>query len=120
MSDLREELADFFVLADFAISARRLDGSTFAGILLDPYQASQIGLAPVEATNPVLRCVEADTLDIIDGDFLTIAGIDYLVRERRPDGTGLIAMALEKSSGLAMWDDGNSQWDGGNTGWVAP
>lgn len=52
---------------------------------------------PVSSTNPILTCRSADlTNGGKEGDRLTIDGVDYLVRDVQPDGTGMTVLELEK------------------------
>jgi hypothetical protein len=115
MTGVAENLAEFFT--DFAVDAVGDDASTRRGILLEPFEASRIGLVPMEAASPVFRCVAADVASLASGDVLTISERLFTIRELQPDGAGLISLILERHRGETVWDGGETEWDEGNTTW---
>lgn len=90
--------ADFGIAATYRSAANLSIRSTINGIFDAAHLSVDVssGVA-VSSTNPIFTCRTTDlTSGGTEGDRLTIDGIDYLVRDVQPDGTGMTVLELEK------------------------
>ena len=101
---MTESLADFFDTTDGdvpAVSATYTPtvGSvaTIAGRFDKPWaDGENYGVVMATRSEPQFLCAEAGLpATAAQGDKLTVASVDYRVREIRPDGTGLAMLPLE-------------------------
>ena len=89
---------DFDVyFSDFGTSAVLDDGSSVDVIFDQAYIAS---LMQVESSGPmaVLKSTDAETAELAQGSRLAIGGIDYVIAEAQPDGTGITVLQLHKDA----------------------
>lgn len=71
-------------------------GETFYGQFNEPYRAINSQLGVIEVTDPTFLCKTSDvtTLEIVNGNTLTIGGNDYLVIGREPGDPGITTLVL--------------------------
>jgi len=92
-----EDLTGFFDTAQgFAVDAT-WNGVTPVTVIFDQaYFSDTPGTAGIESSKPVALAIEAEMDGVAQGDTLAIGATTYTVAEVHPDGTGLIALVLEK------------------------
>jgi hypothetical protein len=93
---LASDLADIFLVADFA-TAVTYDGGTIYGIFDNetvPIDAG--GFVDVHQEQPRLTCKTADIPSIAEADAMVIGGVNYRVVAWVHDGTGVSVVSLEK------------------------
>lgn len=95
-----EDLTQFFRTADFAVTGVFTpsggSATTVYGIFDNVFSED----LQVAGSLPVFECAAADVATMAVDDLLTITGSaaddDYFVRTMRPDGTGVMALTLER------------------------
>lgn len=93
---LAEDLAAYFATEDgFAVTATS-GASSFPVIFDNDYQASLGGF--VEGASPQCMARTSDVSALVQGSAITIEAVAYLVREVRPDGTGVTTLLLERAA----------------------
>lgn len=96
------DLSDFFVLDDFAITAKYTaigkPTKMIKGIFDNP-QASRnaTDLLNVTIPAPQFACRTVDVPNAADGDAMVIQSVSYYVRVVLTDGTGVSTLILEKA-----------------------
>jgi len=70
--------------------------SAFNVIFTESFQMLNPVTGNVESTAPQALVKTASVPDVIQGDYLTIAGIIYVVREVQPGSSGLTLLLLSK------------------------
>jgi len=100
-SFIRNDLAALFNPSDFGVEqgSAIYGGNAVAGIFDNGDVEVQMGEGPVDI---VRECAftgrSADFSNIAEGDFLTIDGVVYVIREWMDDGEGEIQIRLEPPS----------------------
>lgn len=90
LSPMFDETQGFGVAAEW-------EGSSFSVIFDDGYFAATGEEVNFDSSRPRATCRSADVAGIHEGDAITVAGADYVVvGNPRPDGTGLVILALEE------------------------
>lgn len=74
------------------------DAKSIAGIFNHEFSENSLGTAGAESTTPIFVCQASKVPNIAQGDTLTINSQNYSVRQVEPDGQGVVALVLEKSS----------------------
>jgi hypothetical protein len=87
-----EDLTPFFALDDFA-ELVTVAGVTFSAVFDAEHS---VGL-DVAGVRPMLTCPAADVAGVSVGAAATVRGQAYTVREIQPDGTGVVALMLERN-----------------------
>lgn len=96
------DLSDFFVLDDFATTAKYTaigkTSKTIKGIFDSP-QASRNATDMLDVTIPATQfvCRTVDAPNAADGDAIVIKSVSYYVRVVLTDGTGVSTLILEKA-----------------------
>ena len=95
-----ENLAAFFNTAEFATAALYTPGvgqpSTVNGIFDNGDIELPIGIARIEGNEPKFHCALADMPSPKNGETLQINSINYVIRARQQDGTGVQVVILEE------------------------
>ena len=93
-----EDLTAFMDLGGFAVQAtaatRHGEVVSFAVIFDNGYAGALGGLA--DATQPTALARSADVADLVQGCAVCVAGVDWVVTDLQPDGTGMTTMLLRK------------------------
>lgn len=92
-----EDLSQFFVEADFA-QAATLNGVAVTGIFDNSYITGAVGPAGMASTGPIFTLPTADVPASPVGKTLVTGGVTYTVAEHQPDGTGVSALMLERTT----------------------
>lgn len=95
--------ASFFVQDDWAVQARwqpKIGAPTMVVGIFDAEHVevevdTESGVA-IESVNPVFNMTTASMPEVQESDGLRIEEVDYVVREIRPDGTGVSMLRLER------------------------
>lgn len=95
-----ESLSGYF--GDFAVAATLQGVAVASGVIFDDDYAPQLG-EYVEGNSPAVTAIAAEVPSVAQGQMLVISaapglgvrGGTYKVREKKPDGTGLIVLRLE-------------------------
>ena len=90
-----EDLTVFFDNDEHAVKAI-FQGRYIAGIFDKEYYPIDIGEAEFESSEPRFLCAVCDLGYIKNGSVLKICDVDYTVRSKQPDGTGLVSLVLTK------------------------
>lgn len=91
MMSFVEAFPSFFV--DFGVTATI--GAASVNGVLDLPQMETFGML---GTDPTFTCASSDVSGIAAGQALTISGVGYTVTAVKPDGTGMTALTLDRSS----------------------
>jgi len=88
---------NFFFESDaFADTATLADASTVNGIFdTEEREVDTDGEVNVVADDPQFTCRTSDVSGLKEGDTLTIEGVQYAIRYRRDDGTGVTDLYLQ-------------------------
>lgn len=86
-------------MADFSVVALggtcTLNGAAFDGIF-DNNNAAALNI--LGGSNPIFECPEANLLGVDPrGKVMVINGVNYTVRENKPDGNGWTVLELDKA-----------------------
>ena len=86
---------DFGVAASYTPAGG--SASTVNGIFDNEYFATDAGGEVAFALQqPMFHCRTADVPSAAEGDAIRVSGVDYTVRNVRPDGTGMTMLMLEE------------------------
>jgi len=86
---------DFGVAASYTPAGG--SATTVNGIFDNEYFETDAGGEVAFALQqPMFHCRTADVASAAEGDAITISGTDYIVRNVRPDGTGMTMLMLEE------------------------
>lgn len=91
-----DDLAIMLDVEEFA-TAITYDGGTINGVFDNetvPVDAG--GYAQVHQEQPRITCRTSDVPSIAEGETMTIASVDYVIRAWIHDGTGVTTIQLEK------------------------
>jgi hypothetical protein len=93
-----EDLSLFLSADEFGVVAtattRFSEAVQFAVIFDNGYGAQFGGLA--DATQPSALARSADVADLVQGCPVCVAGVDWVVTDLQPDGTGMTTVLLRK------------------------
>lgn len=93
---LDEDLTIFF--DDFAVSATLVNqGRTISVITNAPDEYLLLAGIGNDVERPLMLAIDADVVDVVDGDPIQIGGIDYLVISNRAEGTGLAWLSYKRA-----------------------
>lgn len=81
--------ADFYNIADFAVTAT-YNGSDLVGIFAHEY----VEVGGIESRRPVFRC---QTVNVGEGDSITIEGDNYTIANTEPNGHGEVLLILKNA-----------------------
>jgi len=93
--------AIFLSTGDFGVAASYTPSggvaATVNGIFDNEYFETDAGGEVAFALQqPMFHCRTADVSSAAEGDAITISGTNYIVRNVRPDGTGMTMLMLEE------------------------
>lgn len=96
-----DDLGNFFLLEDFAISVNFLQNDVVIGSVLGIFDNPQISRGmnnefDITIPQPKFTCRTADLPNVAEGDKLSISGVEYYIRVQINDGEGVSTMSLEK------------------------
>jgi len=96
-----DDRAIFLNTDDFGVAASYTpaggSATTVNGIFDNEYFETDAGGEVAFALQqPMFHCRTADVASAAEGDAITISGTDYIVRNVRPDGTGMTMLMLEE------------------------
>jgi len=60
------------------------------------YDEDYVESLDIAGVRPLLHCRSTDVADVIQGDDVEVAGVDYLVAKVQQDGTGVTILILEE------------------------
>jgi len=81
---------------DFSVAAT-YNGSTVRGIFDNEYRPAEFGgEVGVAGTDPAFTCRTSEINAAVEGETITISGVNYTIRDIMPDGTGVTELVLEK------------------------
>lgn len=81
--------------SEFAAASFTLNGVSIQGIYDDAYY-QVVGIdGSVESSQPAVICVQSDATGVKHEDIVVIDGKTFYVVGIKPDGTGMIELALE-------------------------
>lgn len=97
-----DDRAIFFSADDFGVTATYTPSGGGAlsvnGIFDNEYFETDAGGEVAFALQqPMFHCRTADVPSAAEGDSLTVSGVGYVVRNVRPDGTGMTMLILEEN-----------------------
>lgn len=87
---------NFAVLSKLADESATVGGVSVSGIFNNGYNASGLGMAGFEATQPSLTCLVADVPSVAHGNSVVVAAGTFKVAEIEPDGSGFVKLVLKK------------------------
>lgn len=94
-----EDLTPFLDLAGFAVQAQAI--TRFGEVVQIPviFDNGYVGALGdrMESAQPQVQAATAAVADLAHGCLLTINGVDYLLANAQPDGTGMSTLFLELS-----------------------
>ncbi|QDP46575.1 MAG: hypothetical protein Unbinned4098contig1000_35 [Prokaryotic dsDNA virus sp.] len=91
-----EDLTQYFDTNDFGVEASFTSSGTAytAKGIFDNLYSEDLS---VNGTVPTFTCVESDVTNLAVDAVCTINSTNYIVRVKKPDGTGITMLVLEKS-----------------------
>lgn len=84
------------VIGRLSDEAATVGGVSVSGIFHNGYNASGLGMAGFEATQPSLTCAVADVPSVAHGNSVVVAAGTFKVAEIEPDGSGFVKLVLKK------------------------
>ena len=96
MLDPAADLEQIFA-NDFSVAATWKGTESIRGILDVGYSTPNIGGdVSMISTDPTFTCRSSEVTGAAEGDTLSVSGVDYVIREVMPDGTGVTEFTLER------------------------
>lgn len=96
-----DDLGAFFIMDDFAIEAKFIQGGRLIKIVKGIFDNPQIARGmnqdfDITIPQPKFTCRTADLPNVEDGDKLKVSNIEYYIRVQINDGEGVSTLSLEK------------------------
>lgn len=92
MPPFTEDLSAFFQPGDWAETVT-VDGRTLNAV----FDAAHVVDLDVAGVRPMLTCPAAAVDGVLVGAAAVVRGLSYIVREIQSDGTGVVALMLERN-----------------------
>ncbi|MBU1864257.1 MAG: hypothetical protein KKH94_11380 [Candidatus Omnitrophica bacterium] len=94
--DTITDLDVFINTNEFAVEVTLTGGAKIKGIFDDEFRALNIQDGQIASSGPQVICKSADVATVGLNAVITINAVEYKVKERQPDGTGLTTLILSK------------------------
>ena len=110
-----ETLAEYFDTTDFAVAASFTPVATGVPVSVEvifdhEYELNEFGRSGIAGRRPVALGIEADFVDVAEGDTLSIGADTYRIVVPEPDGLGLLTLRLHgpiAAAGGILLEDGS-------------